>query len=194
MDDLLEEIEQYTKAHHPKQHMISGALQGQLLRTISHIVKPKTVLEIGTFTGYSALCLASGLAENGALHTIEIREEDAKTAQLFFHKSPWANQIKLHIGNAVEIIPTLEKNWDLIFLDADKVNYLLYYGLTLPYVNSGGIILADNVLFHGEVLKEKLQGKNAIAMDRFNKAIYNDKRVEVVMLTLRDGISIIRKL
>jgi caffeoyl-CoA O-methyltransferase len=191
---LLHQIEQFTTANHPKQHMLSGSLQGRLLSAISKIIRPTYILEIGTFTGFSALCLAEGLAPEGQLHTIESREEDAATAQSFFDKSPFSNQIKLHVANALDVIPTLKLEWDLIFLDADKVNYLNYYELTLPYLKKGGVMLADNVLFHGQVLDENIKGKNAIAIDAFNKTIKADSSVEVTMLTIRDGISMIRKL
>ncbi|MBP9099755.1 MAG: class I SAM-dependent methyltransferase, partial [Ferruginibacter sp.] len=138
-------------------------------------------------------CLSRGLGENGVLHTIEIREADAETARQYFNRSECRAKIKLHIGNALEIIPELNENWDLIFLDADKVSYIEYYELTLPYLNRGGWIIADNVLFHGEVLKDELKGKNAKAIQAFNEHVSSDSRVEMVMLTVRDGLMLIRK-
>jgi caffeoyl-CoA O-methyltransferase len=193
VDDLLQSIEEYTLQHHPKAHMISGKIQGKFLEMISCMVSPKRVLEIGTFTGYSAICLAKGLLQTGELHTIEIREEDAKIASGFIEKAGLAQQIKVHIGNAMDIIPNLGENWDLIFIDADKVNYIAYYELTLPLLKKGGWIIADNVLFHGQVLEKPFKGKNPEAIDAFNKHVAKDSRVEVVMLTVRDGLSIIRK-
>lgn len=190
---LLDELEADTLSNHPKAHMISGKVQGQFLRFISHCVRPARVLELGTFTGYSALCLAAGLTPDGQLHTIELREADAQTAQSYFSRSEKAGQILLHCGNALDIIPTLEEKWDLVFIDADKVHYSDYYQLIFPRVRSGGVILADNVLFHGEVLEEPVKGKNAKALAAFNEMIAADDRVEQVLLTLRDGLMLIRK-
>jgi predicted O-methyltransferase YrrM len=193
VDELLLSIEEFTLQHHPKAHMISGKIQGRLLEAISRMISPKKVLEIGTFTGYSAICLAKGLAADGQLHTIEIREDDALTASGFIEKAGLAQQVKVHVGNAMDIIPSLGENWDLIFIDADKVNYIAYYELTLPLLKKGGWILSDNVLFHGQVLENPVKGKNAEAIDAFNKHVAQDSRVEVVLLTVRDGLSIIRK-
>jgi predicted O-methyltransferase YrrM len=148
---------------------------------------------VGTFTGFSALCLAKGLKAGGELHTIEIREEDARTAASFFNRSLNASQIKLHLGNAVEIIPALPHVWDLVFIDADKVNYIEYYELTLPRLQQGGWIIADNVLFHGQVLEETIKGKNAVAIHQFNQHVKNDDRVEQVLISLRDGLLFIKK-
>lgn len=193
-DALLSEILKDTYASHAHAAMISGAVQGKLLQMISHMIRPLKVLEIGTFTGFSALCLAAGLQKGGMLHTIELREEDAKISQGNFDKSEYKNQIRLHLGNAKDIVPTLNEEWDLVFLDADKVSYIEYYELTLPQLKKGGFILADNVLFHGQVLEENLSGKNAKAIHAFNEHIQKDDRTEQVMLSVRDGITIIRKL
>ncbi len=192
-DALLEIILQYTKANHAQPHMLSGHVQGRLLATISKMVKPKKILEIGTFTGFSSLCLAEGLTDDGELHTIELRSDDAAIAQNFFSQSAFEKQIFVHVGNALEMIPQLQKNWDLVFLDADKVNYLTYYQLLIEQLKPGAIIVADNVLFHGDVLATTIKGKNAIAIDAFNKFVAQDDRVEQVMLTVRDGLTIIRK-
>jgi caffeoyl-CoA O-methyltransferase len=191
---LLQQIIEETNATHAQPHMLSGHVQGKFLQMISHMVKPLKVLEIGTFTGFSALCLAVGLQKDGMLHTIELREEDATISQNNFNKSDYAQQIKLHVGNAKDIIPTLNEAWDLIFIDADKPSYIDYYELTLPTLKKGGFILADNVLFHGQVLEENITGKNAIAMHAFNEHVKNDYRTEQVMLSIRDGISLIRKI
>ena len=194
LDAVSFENETTTLATHELSQMHSGHVQGKFLEMISRMIKPKKVLEIGTFTGFSALCLSKGLVEGGALHTIELREEDAATAASYFNKAGTEHQIKLHVGNAIDIIPQLNETWDLVFIDADKVNYIDYYELTLPFLNRDGWILADNVLFHGQVLENELKGKNAKAIDAFNKHIAADKRVEQVMLTVRDGLMLIRKL
>ena len=192
-DDLLKEIEKYTLENHEHSNMLSGPLQGKFLEMISLIVQPKTILEIGTFTGYSALCLAKGLAEGGQLHTIELREEDAGIAKAYFTKSLHADQLHLHIGNALDIIPQLDYKWDIIFIDADKVNYINYYELTLPHLKDDGLMIVDNVLFHGQVLNDIIKGKNAKAIDTFNSHVAADERVQQVILTVRDGVMLIRK-
>lgn len=193
-DDLLSEVFQYTISNHPKWGMISGHLQGKFLEMISCMMQPQKILEIGTFTGYSALCLAKGLQQNGVLHTIELRSEDAVTAQEFFNRSPFKNRIILHAGDALEIIEEIDETWDLVFIDADKISYIDYFNRVLPKLRKGGIILADNVLFHGEVLEEKIKGKNAIAIQDFNNYILTRTDVEKMLLPLRDGVYVIRKL
>ncbi|MDB5229548.1 MAG: O-methyltransferase [Chitinophagaceae bacterium] len=190
---LLSEIYNYTVQHHPQAHMISGPVQGQFLQFISSMMRPLNVLEIGTFTGYSALCLATGLQKNGNLHTIELREEDAAIAKGFFKRSEKYNQIHLHSGNALEIIPDLHFDWDIVFIDADKVSYTQYYELVVPRLRDNGLIIADNVLFHGQVLDENVKGKNAIAINNFNQHVLNDQRTEQVFLTIRDGLLLIKK-
>ena len=194
LGDLLKENEAFTMANHPKAHMHSGRVQGLFLGMMSRMLKPKRVLDIGTFTGFSALCLAEGLADDGLLHTIECREDDAKTAMSFISRSAKASQIRLHTGDAKMIIPSLNETWDMVFIDADKVSYIDYYELTLQQTKPGGWILADNVFFHGDVLQEPPSGKNAKAIQAFNEHVAADKRVESVMLTIRDGLFIIRKL
>src|SRR6202046_3471515 len=150
---LLQEIAAYTEAHHPEAHMLSGPLQGKFLEMISRLLGPRRILEIGTFMGYSALCLAAGLTTDGRLHTIELREADADLAAENFRRANWQDRIILHRGNALAIIPTLDEVWDLVFIDADKVGYIDYYKLVMPRLRVGGIVLADNVLFHGQVLR-----------------------------------------
>ncbi len=194
LDEILSENEAVTLSSHEHAQMHSGHVQGKLLEMISRMIRPGKILEIGTFTGFSALCLAKGLKEGGILHTIELRAEDAAFAAEYFKKAAAENKIQLHIGNAHDIIPRLNENWDMVFIDADKVSYIEYYELTLPFLNSGGWILADNVLFHGQVLEEAIKGKNAIAIQAFNDHIAADKRVEQVLLTVRDGLMLIRKL
>ena len=193
-DALLHEVFQYTIAHHPKAHMISGPLQGKFLTMVSAMLRPQRILEIGTFTGYSALCLAKGLPENGRVHTIEMRKEDAETAQGFFDRSPFKDHIILHVGDALQVLDVLDETWDLVFIDADKPGYINYFNRVLPKLRKGGIILADNVLFHGEVLEAKVTGKNAVAIQAFNDFIGARTDVESVLLPLRDGLYMIRKL
>lgn len=192
-DPLLEEIARYTAAHHPQAHMLSGHVQGLFLGLLSTLMQPRRILEIGTFTGYSALCLAKGLLKNGQLHTIELRKEDAAVAQANFDRSKWRDQIILHVGNALDVIPLLEEEWDLVFIDADKVNYTVYYKMVLPLVRTGGVILADNVLFHGQVLEQPVTGKNALAIQAFNEYVQGDTGVEKLVLTVRDGLMLILK-
>jgi predicted O-methyltransferase YrrM len=192
-DELLREIAEHTYANHPHSHMLSGHVQGKFLAFISSLLKPVRILEIGTFVGYSALYLAQGLQKGGQLHTLELREEDAATARENFKRAKALDQIILHTGNALDIIPTLKETWDLVFIDADKTNYSNYYKLVLPQVRKDGLIVADNVFFHGEVLEEKIKGKNAMAIHAFNEMIRNDDSVEKIMLTIRDGLFLIRK-
>ncbi|MBX3238510.1 MAG: O-methyltransferase [Chitinophagaceae bacterium] len=192
-DYLLNELAAFTTATHPKGHMLSGALQGKLLEMLTRMIQPHRVLEIGTFTGYSALCMAEGLGDDATLHTIEVREEDAATARSFFNKSPAKDKIHLHVGNALDIIPRLGGQWDMVFIDADKVSYIAYFEMVLPLLKPGGWIIADNVLFHGQVLEEEIKGKNAKAIHAFNEHIKDDNRVESVLLTVRDGLMLIRK-
>lgn len=191
-DSLLARVHEDTNAH-PKAHMLSGHTQGAFLTFVSRLVQPKRILEIGTFTGYSALCLAKGLASGGQLHTIESREEDADTAQRNFNLSDDRDKIILHRGNALEIIPALKENWDLVFIDADKTGYIHYYEMLVPALRTGAVVLADNVFFHGEVLEEPLKGKNAKAIQAFNEHVRQDPTVEHVLLTIRDGLMLILK-
>ncbi len=193
LDPLLQEILDYTLQNHPESQMISGHVQGQLLRQLSYMLRPRRILEVGTFTGFSGLCLAEGLTEDGLLYTLELREKDAATAQAYFNRSAHKEKIKLVIGEAASTIPQLNETWDLVFIDADKPGYIGYYDQVLPNVRSGGFILADNVLFHGEVLEEPIKGKNAIAIAAFNEHVRNDNSVEQVLLTVRDGLMLIRK-
>ncbi|MBL7699538.1 MAG: O-methyltransferase [Chitinophagaceae bacterium] len=192
-EPLTEEVAATTESSHSQAHMMSSRLQGKFLEIFSILQSPSKILEIGTFTGFSALCLVKGLKEGGKLHTIELREEDAGTARQYFARSKYAEKIILHTGNALMIIPQLNEKWDLVFIDADKTGYVDYYNLVLPDLRSGGVILADNVLYHGEVLEEPLKGKNAKAISRFNEYVKNDDRVEHVLLPIRDGLMLIRK-
>ena len=193
-DDLLKEINDFTYQHHADPGMLSGHLQGKFLEMISCMINPARILEIGTFTGYSALCLARGLAQNGKLHTIEMRQDDAELARSYFNRSAYAKQIEVHTGNALSIIPKLEETWDLVFIDADKPAYVEYFNLVFPRLRKNGFILADNIFFHGQVLDQPIKGKNAIGIQRFNDFIKQRTDIEKVMLTIRDGLYLIRKL
>lgn len=173
--------------------MLSGALQGNFLSMFSRLLQPNRILEIGTFTGYSALCLAKGLAPLGQLHTIELRDADADVAQQFFQRSSHASQLILHRGDARQIIPTLQETWDLVFLDADKVSYIEYFNMVFSSLRPKGFILADNVFFHGQVFDSAVKGKNAKAVAAFNQFIKSRSDIEVIVLPLRDGLSLIQK-
>ena len=192
-DDLLRQVNEYTLQHHKEYVMLSGHLQGKVLEMISCMIRPRRILEIGTFTGYSALCLAKGLTDEGELHTIELREADAIKAREFFDQSVYAGQIISHTGNAAEIIATLNETWDLVFIDADKPAYIEYFNLVLPRLRQNGFILADNIFFHGQVLEENVKGKSAKGIQAFNDFIKGREDVEKVVLTIRDGLFLIRK-
>lgn len=192
-DVILAQVEKETLDNHPHAQMLSGQVQGSFLSMLSYMTRPYRVLEIGTFTGFSALCLVKGLAGNGVLHTIEIREQDAMTALANFKKANAFDNIKLHMGDARVIIPTIHEDWDLVFIDADKVSYIDYYELTLPFLKQGGFMIADNVLFHGLVLENEITEKNAKAIAAFNAHVAADERTEQVLLTVRDGLMLIRK-
>jgi predicted O-methyltransferase YrrM len=191
---LLKEVNDFTLNNHTEYQMLSGHLQGKLLEMISGMIQPRRILEIGTFTGYSALCLAKGLSDDGQLHTIELREEDAATAKKFFSKSPFADKIIIHTGNARDIIPVLQEKWDLVFIDADKPGYIDYFNLVFPQLRQNGFILADNIFFHGQVLEDPVSGKNAKAMKAFNDFIAARTDIEKVAITLRDGLYLIKKI
>lgn len=192
-DALLKKIADFTFQNHPHSQMLSGHLQGKLLQMISCMIQPERILEIGTFTGYSGLCLAKGLQKNGKLHTIELREQDAATAKNYFEQSFFKEKIILHIGDALKIIGELNETWDLVFIDADKENYINYFNLVFPNVKQNGFILADNVLFHGQVLEKGIKGKNAKAIQAFNDFLHSRNDIEKLMLPVRDGLFLIKK-
>lgn len=174
--------------------MLSGHVQGAFLQMVSHMIRPMCVLELGTFTGYSAICLAQGLQDGGIVHTIDINEELYDIAHKHIVMAGLEHQIVQHIGKAADVIPTLNATYDLVFIDADKPGYAQYYDMVIDHMRPGGFILADNVLFEGEVtLPEEQQNKNALAMHKFNQKIKADERVEHVLLPLRDGIMLMRK-
>lgn len=191
---VLKELARETEAKVLRPRMLSGLLQGKLLMLISHMIKPKYILEIGTYTGYSAICLAQGLVHGGLLHTIDHNEELEDFAKLYFKKANLEKKIKMHIGEALEVIPTIEDPLDLVFIDADKENYIYYYKQVIDKLNPGGFILVDNVLWSGKVLqKPEKNDFETIQMIQFNELIQNDDRVENLLLPFRDGLSIIRK-
>lgn len=175
--------------------MLSGHLQGQVLQMISNMIQPRRILEIGTYTGYSAICLAQGLTEDGALHTIDIDEELYDLATKYITQAGLQGKIVQHIGPALDIIPNLPDMFDIVFIDADKANYANYYNLVFSKVPVGGYIIADNVLYDGEVvLPAQQQGKNARAIHSFNEMLLGDTRIERLLLPVRDGLMIARKL
>jgi len=175
--------------------MIAGQLQGAFLSMISKMMKPLNILEIGTFTGYSALCLAEGLQPGGTLHTIEIDEELEEIITKYFNLSEHKEKLHLHIGNALEVIPTLNNTWDLVFMDAEKIEYLQYYEMILPQVKKGGLILVDNVLWNGKVLEQIAENDTETkVIVTFNRFIQDDPRVNNLLLPVRDGLMLIEKL
>lgn len=185
--------ETYQKILLPR--MLSGHFQGRVLSMLSKLIRPINILEIGTYTGYATLCLCEGMQETGQIHTIDIKEELVDFQRKYFDKSPWGKQIVQHLGEAIVIIPSLEIKFDLVFIDADKENYLNYYELIVPKMNKGGIILSDNVLWSGKVL-EPLQ-KNDLSTKillEYNDLLKNDPRVETVLLPIRDGLTVSRVL
>lgn len=193
--NLLKKLNRDTYAKMLNPRMLSGHLQGKLLSFLSQMITPKNILEIGTFTGYATLCLAEGLTEDGVIYTIESNEEIEDFAKKYFNQSQFAHKINLIIGDATMIIPTLNNTFDLVFIDADKKNYSLYFDLVIDKVKSGGIILADNVLWSGKVLQaETLSDNDTRSIQKFNEKIQKENRVENLLLPFRDGLMIMRKL
>ncbi len=193
-DEVLIELNRETHLNLVGARMISGHLQGLVLTMISKMIQPKTILEIGTFTGYSAICLSKGLQKNGKLITIEIKDELESIASKYFKKAGIQHLINQLIGSATEIIPSLNEQFDLVFIDADKREYTMYYNLIFSKVKRGGFILADNTLWSGKVLKEPaIDDEQTRGIIAFNEMIADDNRVEKVILPLRDGITLIRK-
>lgn len=190
---LLARINRDTHAKVLQPNMLSGHLQGRLLSMISHMIRPGVILEIGTFTGYSAICLAEGMAPGGKLITIDKNEELESRVRAYFDEAGLSDRIQYLTGNALTIIPTIDETFDLVFIDADKSNYGKYFDLVIDKVRAGGVIVVDNVLRKGKVLSDKLE-REGIVMDAFNKKVKSDPRVEEVLLPVRDGILIIRKL
>jgi len=190
---ILAELNRETYVNHLFPRMLSGHHQGRFLSMISKMLNPKRILEIGTYTGYSALCLAEGLAEDGILHTIELNNENEDIIRKYIKKTGNTNRIILHFGEALNIIPEIDETFDIVFLDADKESYIEYFNLVIDKIRPGGIILADNVLWDGKVLDQKSKDKESVGIRMFNDHIKNDTRIDHVLLTIRDGIMIIRK-
>lgn len=190
---LLQELNKRTHLNVLQPRMISGHFQGRFLSLLSKIVQPRTILEIGTYTGYATLCLAEGLHPEGVLHTIDIKEELTDLQREFFDRSDYGNQIVQHLGKAADIIPSLDTTFDLVFIDADKQNYAHYFDLVIEKMNRGGLILSDNVLWSGKVVEEvKHNDKHTQALMAYNQKIKDDPRVETVLLPIRDGITLSR--
>jgi caffeoyl-CoA O-methyltransferase len=191
---VLEALNRETHLSQVYPRMLSGHLQGNLLRMISHMIRPARVLEIGTFTGYSAICLADGLQEQGLLHTIEVNPEQEDIIRKYIGLAGMEKKIILHIGEALEIIPALEEPWDLVFIDADKPNYLNYYRMVFDRVRPGGFILADNAFWGGKVLISNTTDKETLGIIEYNEFVQKDPRVDNILLPIRDGLMLCRKL
>lgn len=193
-DELLASLDRDTHLYHLRPRMVSGHLQGRILKMFCRMIRPRRILELGTFTGYSALCLAEGLIEGGEVHTIEIDDEIEDFTRAHLDRSPFRDRIKLFIGDAIEIVPTLTDLYDIVFIDANKRDYLKYYELVLPKVRPEGFILADNTLWDGKVITDPhSHDAQTIGIERFNDFIAGDSRVEKVILPLRDGLTILWK-
>lgn len=191
---LLKKINRETHANVLQPRMLSGHMQGNFLSMISKMIQPMQILEIGTYTGYSAVCLAQGLMKNGRLHTIDINEELEKTVRNYFKEGNLENNISYYIGDALKIIPEINEQFDIVFIDADKKNYSNYYDLVFEKVKIGGYIIADNVLWSGKVLDlKKNNDHDTLMIDAFNKKVHADTRIEHMLLPVRDGLMIVRK-
>jgi len=191
--DLLKQLSKETWQKVLNPSMLSEHFQGRVLSMLSKLVQPKTILEIGTYTGYSALCLAEGLVDKGILHTIDHNEELVDFQRKYFDKSPYKDQIQQHLGNALEIIPSINENFDLVFIDADKSNYSNYFGLVIDKMKKGGVIVSDNVLWYGKVVeKPDPNDIDTKALIAYNTLLKNDPRIETILLPIRDGLTISR--
>jgi len=189
---VLQELRRECYEHYEDSAMLSGFYQGRVLAMFSKMIRPRVVLEIGTYLGYSALCFAEGLADGGKIITLDVEEETNKVARSFAAKTPYADRIDFRLGNAIDIIPTLPETFDLVFIDADKPNYSNYYNLVFDRVRPSGFIIADNVLWSGRVLEEE-KDENTQALHDFNQMVLADKRVENVLLPIRDGLMVVCK-
>ena len=189
--NLLLELEKETHQKVLQPRMLSGSLQGRLLSLFSNIIRPKTILEIGTYTGYSTICLAEGLSKNGKIHTIDNNEELVIIQNKYFKKSGFEKKICFYLGNAVEIIPKLKGPFELVFIDADKINYEKYFDFVIPKMSKGGLIISDNVMWSGKVLDEfDSIDESTVALKKYNKKLKNDPRVKTTILPFRDGLSL----
>lgn len=189
---VLRELREHCYANFEDKSMLSGFVQGRLLSMFSHMIRPKVVLEIGTYLGYSALCFAEGLAIGGKVITLDIQEDTNRVARTFVEKSEFADRIEFHVGHATEIIPLLNETFDLVFIDADKPNYSNYFDLVIDNVPTGGFIIADNVLWSGKVIDDE-KDENTRALDAYNQKVIADLRVESILLPIRDGLMVSRK-
>jgi len=192
-NDLLKRINRETHLEVLQPRMLSGHFQGRVLSMFSKMIQPNRILEIGTYTGYSALCLAEGLTPEGKLTTIDVNEELATRVQSYFDASSFSKQINYVISPALEVIPTLNEEWDIVFIDADKQNYIAYYEMVLPLVKTGGYIILDNVLWSGKVADLDKNDKDTVLLRKLNAIIHEDIRVEEVLLPIRDGLMVARK-
>ena len=192
--DLLKKINRETHLEVLQPRMLSGHFQGRVLSMFSKMIRPERILEIGTYTGYSALCLAEGLTPNGKLVTIDINEELAPRVRSYFLASEFSEQIDYKIGAAMELLPTLNEKWDIVFIDADKHNYINYYHLVFPMVKVGGYIIADNVLWSGKVIDSTQNDKDTQLLRKYNLLNHEDERVEEVLFPIRDGLMVSRKI
>ncbi len=190
--ELLKKINRETYLKETMPHMLSGHYQGRVLSMISKLVRPKQILEIGTFTGYATLCLAEGLQEEGKIHTIDINEEQEDRVSAYFAESSYSSSIDYHIGDAADVIPTIDGIFDLVFIDADKKRNLIYYNMLIDRIPSGGVILIDNVLWKGKIFEEKPDNQTKQVLE-LNHALAEDKRVEKLILPIRDGLFVLRK-
>lgn len=193
MDEVLHELYRETHLHVMNPRMASGPVQGRFLQLLCQLMQPKKVLEIGTFTGFATICMARTMASDGLLITVEANEEYEGVIRKYLAKAGVADRVKLIIGDAKEVIPSLEDGFDLVFIDADKISYPKYYDLVMEKLNLGGVILADNVLWEGKVLNADTKERDTKAIREFNEKVQNDPRVENVLLPLRDGLMMIRK-
>ncbi len=192
--ELLQQLNRETNQKVLQPRMLSGHYQGRLLSLLSKLINPQNILEIGTYTGYSALCLAEGMKNDGVLHTIDINEELVDLQKRYFEASPWKEQIVQHLGDATEIIPSLKVDFDLVFIDADKPNYPIYFQQIMEKLRPGGVILSDNVLWSGKVVEPvKEDDESTQALLEYNKLLAEDERLETVMLPVRDGLTISRR-
>lgn len=194
MDEVLHELYRETHLHAMNPRMASGPVQGRFLQLLCQLMQPKKVLEIGTFTGFATICMARGMASDGLLTTIEANEEYEGIIRKYLAKAAVADRVRLIIGDAKEVIPTLEGGFDMVFIDADKISYPSYYDLVIEKLNPGGVVLADNVLWEGKVLNVGTKERDTKAIQAFNDKVQNDPRVENVLLPLRDGLMMVRKL
>jgi predicted O-methyltransferase YrrM len=190
--NVLRELREHCYAHYENSSMLSGFFQGRLLSMLSHMIRPQVVLEIGTYLGYSALCLAEGLADGGKVITLDIQQDTNAVARSYVEKTEYKDKIEFILAPAVDIIPNLDDTFDLVFIDADKTNYSNYYDLVFDKVRTGGFIIADNVLWSGRVLDAE-KDENTQALADFNEMVLADDRVENVLLPIRDGLMVIRK-